>query len=62
MMCKKPVRDALVPIVCIAAPILSWCIQWGLYTQFEYTLGFELLLLNAVLTMIGLALLIKGKK
>ena len=62
MMCKKPVRDALVPIVCIAAPILSWCIQWGLYKQFEYTLGFELLLLNAVLTMIGLALLIKGKK
>ena len=62
MMCKKPVRDALVPIVCIAAPILSWCIQWWLDKQFEYTLGFELLLLNAVLTMIGLALLIKGKK
>ena len=59
MMCKKPVRDRLVPIVCIAAPILSWVIQWWLKSQYDYTLGFELLLLNAALTMIGLALLIK---
>ena len=62
MMCKKPVRDRLVPIVCIAAPLLSWAIQWWLDKQFQYTLGFELLLLNAVLTMIGLALLIKPKE
>ena len=61
MMCKKPVRDALVPIVCVVAPILSWVIQWWLDKQFQYTLGFELLLLNAALTMIGLALLIRKK-
>ena len=59
MMCKKPVRDRLVPVVCIAAPILSFFIQMWLKNQFDYTLGFELLLLNAALTMIGLALLIK---
>ena len=62
MMCKKPVRDRLVPIVCIAAPILSWVIQWWLKSRYDYTLGFELLLLNAALTMIGLALLIKHSK
>ena len=59
MMCKSPVRDRLVPVVCIAAPIISFLIQMWLKNQYDYTLGFELLLLNAALTMIGLALLIK---
>ena len=54
MMCKTGVKDKMVPIVCIAAPILSWVIQWWLKQQFDYTIGFELLLLNAALTMIGL--------
>jgi len=61
MMCKSPVRDRLVPIVCIAAPVISFFIQMWLKNQYDYTLGFELLLLNAALTMIGLALLIKKK-
>ena len=59
MMCKSPVRDRLVPVVCIAAPVISFFIQMWLKNQFDYTLGFELLLLNAAFTMIGLALLIK---
>ena len=59
MMCKSPVRDRLVPVVCIAAPVISFFIQMWLKNQFDYTLGFELLLLNAALTMIGLALLIR---
>jgi len=62
MMCKSPVRDRLVPIVCIAAPVISFFIQMWLKNQYDYTLGFELLLLNAALTMIGLALLIKKKE
>ena len=61
MMCKSPVRDRFVPLVCIAAPILSFFIQQWLDKQYQYTLGFELLLLNAALTMIGLALLIKRR-
>ncbi|MBQ9466316.1 MAG: sodium:solute symporter [Muribaculaceae bacterium] len=56
MMFRGPVRDRLVPAVCIAAPVLSYAIQWWLKAQFDYTIGFELLLLNAALTMIGLAL------
>ena len=47
--------------MCIAAPIISFLIQMWLKNQYDYTLGFELLLLNAALTMIGLALLIKKK-
>ena len=54
MMCKAGVMDKMVPIVCIAAPVLSWVIQWWLKQQFDYTIGFELLLLNAALTMLGL--------
>lgn len=54
MMCKTSVKDKMVPIVCIAAPVLSWVIQWWLKQQFDYTIGFELLLLNAALTMLGL--------
>lgn len=59
MMCKSPVRDRLVPVVCVAAPVISFFVQMWLKNQYDYTLGFELLLLNAALTMIGLALLIK---
>lgn len=59
MMCKSGVRDRLVPIVCIAAPALSYAIQLWLAQSFGYTLGFELLLLNAALTMLGLLLLRK---
>ena len=61
MMCKSPVRDRLVPVVCIAAPVISFFIQMWLKNSYDYTLGFELLLLNAALTMIGLALLIKKR-
>lgn len=61
MMCKTGVRDKMVPIVCILAPILSWIIQWWLKRQFDYTIGFELLLLNATLTMLGLFIFKKNK-
>ena len=60
MMCKAGVKDKMVPIVCIAAPILSWVIQWWLKQQFDYTIGFELLLLNAALTMLGLVIFKKS--
>lgn len=42
--------DRMVPIACILAPILSWIIREWLLTSFDYTIGFELLLLNAFLT------------
>lgn len=62
MMCKTGVRDRLVPIACVAAPILSYAIQYWLKAQFDYTLGFELLLLNAAFTMLGLFLFKKSGK
>ncbi|MBR6283083.1 MAG: sodium:solute symporter [Muribaculaceae bacterium] len=54
MMCHTPVRDRLVPAVCVAAPVTSFFVQRWLEAHYGYTLGFELLLLNAALTMLGL--------
>ncbi len=56
MLCHRPVRDRWVPAVCIAAPILSWVLQWALHYLWGYETGFELLLMNAAFTMLGLAL------
>ncbi len=62
MFWKKPVRDRLVPFVCVAAPCLSWCIQWILNHVWGYETSFELLIMNALLTVIGLRLLSIGHK
>ena len=62
MFWRKPVRDRLVPAVCVAAPCLSWCIQWALRHMFGYETSFELLIINALLTVIGLRLLSVGVK
>ena len=57
MFWKRPVRDRLVPAVCVAAPALSWCVQWALKGCFGYETSFELLIINAVITIAGLHLL-----
>lgn len=57
MISRRPVRDRLVPVVCLAAPALSWCLQWWLRERYDYHTGFELLLINALFTIIGLTLL-----
>ncbi len=57
MATDRRVRDHGVPVACIAAPALSWCLQWVLERLFDYHTGFELLLINAIFTIIGLFLL-----
>lgn len=47
---RARVDDRMVPVACVMAPLLSWGLQWWLQTAFGYTLGFELLLVNALLT------------
>lgn len=60
--CKRPVRDGLVPAVCILAPVLSWVTQWALKEYCNYTTSFELLLMNAAFTILGLLMLLKPRK
>jgi Na+/proline symporter len=62
LMTKRPVRDRWVPLVCMLGPLLTYLtvsnsIQWfG-----GYQIGFELLILNGLLTFLGLWLLSLGK-
>ena len=62
MFWKKPVHDRFVPVVCVLAPCLSWVVQWWLNKAFGYETSFELLIINALITVIGLRLLSVGKK
>jgi len=60
MFWRKPVHDRWVPAVCILAPVLSWCIQYLLDHAFGYKTSFELLIINAAITVAGLRLLSVG--
>ena len=60
MSCKRPVRDAYVPVVAVAAPVLSYILQSNSEAWFGgYQISFELLIINALITAAGLCLLIK---
>lgn len=57
---KLNVRDKLVPIVCITAPILTYVINANSEAWLGgYKFGFELLILNGTITFIGLLLVSK---
>jgi SSS family transporter len=52
---KKPVRDRLVPVVAVLSPLLSWAFaKWAPVWFGGYKVGFELLLINAAITIVGL--------
>ena len=58
---KIQVRDKFVPFVAIAAPILGFLINRYSYEMFDYKFGFELIILNGVLTVLGMWIFSKKK-
>ncbi|MEM9986316.1 MAG: hypothetical protein AAF804_14585 [Bacteroidota bacterium] len=50
---KRRARDQAIPWICLASPILSYLIA-QLSPRLGYTFGFEILLLNGLLTFVGL--------
>lgn len=57
---KHKLRDKLVPLVCIISPLLSYLLASYSKEIFNgYAIGFELLLINGMLTMLGLYLIRK---
>ncbi|NDV66482.1 sodium:solute symporter [Bacteroides sp. 224] len=54
----KP-RDKFVPIVCVLAPIACFGIEVFLKAKFNYTVGNEILLINGLLTVLGLTMIRK---
>jgi len=58
---RRRVRDRWVPLAAVAAPLLSALLQYAARTWWAYQIGFELLIYNALFTMLGMALLIRKK-
>ncbi len=60
---KFKANDKLIPVIAIIAPILSYLISHYSPELFNgYKIGFELLIINGLLTFIGLSLTIKTNK
>lgn len=57
----KP-KDMYVPYVAIAAPILCFIIEMLMKHLYNYQVGYELLLINGLITGLGLWIISKGKK
>ncbi|MEQ8909226.1 MAG: sodium:solute symporter [Vicingaceae bacterium] len=58
MITKKRLKDKAVPWLCVIAPILTYLVQ--LYSKelfFGYQFGFEIIILNGLITFCGLAIL-----
>lgn len=59
---KKNVKDRLVPIICILSPIISYLINIYSVELFNgYKFNFEILIVNGLLTFLGLFLISKRK-
>jgi len=54
---KWPVKDKLVPIIAMLSPILSYIISANSLKWFHFEFGFFILILNGLLTFLGLILI-----
>lgn len=63
MFTKLQVKDKWVPLICIVSPVLSYWINLNSAALLGgYKFGFEILIVNGLLTFIGLLLVTKWKK
>ena len=51
---KRQPNDHLVPYICIASPLLCYALDSMAQRLWDYHFGYELLMLNGLLTFIGL--------
>ncbi|MNE91853.1 hypothetical protein D3C80_1895170 [compost metagenome] len=52
MLTRRAVTDKLVPYICLLSPILCFIIDKNSMNWFNYALGFELIILNGLITFI----------
>jgi len=57
ILCKSRTNDRMVPFLCVLSPILCLIISTILRNRFNYQVGYELLIINALFVIIGLKLL-----
>ena len=60
MCSRRGVRDRWVPLVALAGPVFSALLQYAAVQWWDYRIGFELLVYNALFVMAGLFLLSIG--
>ena len=51
---KRQPNDRLVPYICIASPLLCYALDIMVQHVWDYRFGYELLMLNGLLTFVGL--------
>lgn len=59
---KIRVKDSYTPIVCIVAPLLCLLLEYYLNYEYAYKVGYEILMVNALLTMLGLLFITTKRK
>ena len=59
---KRQVRDRLVPLVCVASPFVCYGVDTLAQRLWDYHFGYELLMLNGLLTFLGLLLLSRSSR
>ena len=52
---KNRTNDRLVPFICILSPVICFIISTVLQIRFNYQMGYELLIVNALFVVIGLS-------
>ena len=62
LLTHRKVHDAWTPVVCVLSPVLCWGIEQVTMFLWAYRFGYELLLLNGILTMTGLFLCSRSEK
>ncbi|KAF9658454.1 MULTISPECIES: sodium:solute symporter [Tenacibaculum] len=59
---KLNIKDKLVPIICLMAPVLTYVISFYSKEKFGFDFGFFVLILNGFLTFLGLLLISNNKQ
>lgn len=54
LLTRRPVRDRLVPYIAVASPLLCLALDYAAQRLCGYKFGYEMLLINGLLTFIGL--------
>ena len=62
LLTKKSTHDPLVPYICVASPLICFAIDYMAGEWWGYRFGYELLMLNGLLTFMGLYALSFHKK
>ena len=59
MFTRWRIRGRYMPFIAVASPLLSALLQYAAREYFDYHIGFELLVYNAIITMAGMMLVVR---